>query len=207
MFPVVSSRTVQQAYSSIAPVYIDLFGSVDTVHPDDLAVISRHLGQAEGPVVDFGCGPGHLTEFLQSAGCEVTGVDPVPEFIEHARRTHPRTRFEVGSLADLASMTEPAAGVLAWYSLIHLEPEQLVGALDLISRSTRPGAVLVVGFFDGIAVEPFAHKVATAYRWPVDEMAALLADAGFVEVERLRRGQQGERRPHAVLVATRAARP
>ena len=205
MVRTMSSPVVQQAYSSIAPVYIDLFGSVESVHADDLAIIERHLTHLDGPVVDVGCGPGHLTAYLHAAGSAVSGIDPVPEFIDHARRTHPHARFDLGSVADLplADRSVPAslAGVLAWYSLIHLTPDELDDALAAIRRGLRTGGALVVGFFTGMACEPFEHKVATAYRWPVDELASRLAAAGLVEVERLQRAQDGDRRPHAVIVA------
>lgn len=64
-----------------------------------------------------------------------------------------------------------------------------------------PGGTLVVGFFEGDTVEALAHKVTTAYRWPVDEMARMLAAAGFSEVDRLRRPGSADVRPHAVLAA------
>ena len=197
----VGAREVQQSYSSLAQQYIDLLGSVETVHRDDLGLIERRLGRLRGPVLDLGCGPGHLTGFLHASGCEVTGIDLVPEFIAHARRAHPEVSFEVGTFTDMVRPDASVAGVLAWYSLIHLEPEQLDDALVGIRRLVAPGGVLVVGFFEGPVCEPFEHKVTTAYRWPVDEVADRMATAGFVETERSQRAQEGERRPHAVLAA------
>ena len=74
-------------------------------------------------------------------------------------------------------------------------------AMPAIRRVVAPDGTVVVGFFEGPVREAFDHKVISAYRWPVDEIASRLAAAGFVEVERLQRGHEGERRPHAVLVA------
>ncbi|GAB3603914.1 class I SAM-dependent methyltransferase [Kineococcus gypseus] len=196
-----SSSSVRRACSSLAGPYIDLLGSVDVVHRDDRRLIAEHLGRVSGAVLDLGCGPGHLTGLLRSTGADVTGVDLVPEFIEHARRAHPDARFEVGSLTDVDRPDGSVAGVLAWYSLIHLEPERVSGVLTGIRRLLAPGGVLVLGFFDGPVCEPFEHRVTTAYRWPVDEAARWLASAGFAEVERLQRGQEGERRPHAAVAA------
>lgn len=193
--------TVQRAYSVLAERYIDLLGSLDQVHPDDLELIGRHLGGVTGPVLDLGCGPGHLTGFLRSVSADVTGIDLVPEFVAHARRAHPTARFEVGSMADLRRPDGSVTGALAWYSLIHLDPGQIDGALASIRRVTAPGAALVVGFFDGAAVEPFDHGVVTAYRWPADELAARLSRAGFTEVERQHRAQDGDRRPHGAIAA------
>jgi SAM-dependent methyltransferase len=180
---------------------IDLLGSVERVHADDLALIGRHLGQVSGPVLDLGCGPGHLTGFLRSLSADVTGIDLVPEFIAHGRRAYPAARFELGSMSDLGRPAGSVAGVLAWYSLIHLDPEQVDGVLATIRRVMAPGAALVVGFFDGAECEPFDHAVVTAYRWTADELAARLARAGFTEVERQHRAQEGERRPHGAIAA------
>lgn len=55
--------------------------------------------------------------------------------------------------------------------------------------------------FDGSEVAAFDHKVVTAYRWPVDEFSERLAQAGFTEVERLRRPGEGTHRPHAAIAA------
>ncbi len=198
------THPVQQAYARLAAQYIDLFGSVEQVDPGDLDLIGRHLAGAVGPVLDLGCGPGHLTAFLHESGVDVTGIDLVAEFIAHARATHPAVSFELGSMTDLDRPAGSLAGALAWFSLIHVDPVRVDGVLDTIRELVAPGGAFVVGFFDGPGVEPFAHKVVTAYRWPADEMARRLVRAGFVEVERVHRPRAGERRPYAVIAARAA---
>ena len=192
---------VQQAYSSLSERYIELFASGRHEHPDDLRLIDQHLGHLPGPVLDLGCGPGHLTGYLRSRRPDVTGIDLVPEFIAHARRAHPAARFDIGSLTSTPWADGSVGGALAWYSLIHFDPDELHGALAEIRRILAPGGAVVVGFFEGPRIEPFEHKVITAHRWPVDEFARRLTDAGFVEEERLQRPQDGERRPHAAIAA------
>ena len=199
---VMTSARVRDAYSRLAGQYIELVGSLERVHPGDLAFLARHLGEVPGPVLDLGCGPGHLTGFLHSLGADVAGIDLVPEFVAHARSAHPAVRFEEGSLFDLGRAEGSLAGVLAWFSLIHLDPGDLDDALAAIRRLTVPGGVLVVGMFEGDAVEPFAHKVLTAHRWPADEVSRRLVRAGFAEIDRLHRGQERERRPYLALAAT-----
>ncbi|MFF5179716.1 class I SAM-dependent DNA methyltransferase [Micromonospora sp. NPDC000316] len=197
---------VRQAYASVAEVYIGLFGTREQVHPDDLAFIGRHLAGRPGPVLDLGCGPGHLTDHLRSLGVDATGIDPVGEFIAHARKTHPDGRYQLGSLESLAVADHSLAGILAWYSLIHLPPQEFDGVLATFRRAISPSGMLVLGLFEGDEVAAFDHKVVTAYRWPFDEVSTRLARAGFTEVERLLRPGDGQHRPHGAIAAIATGR-
>ncbi|MDG4810753.1 class I SAM-dependent methyltransferase [Micromonospora sp. WMMD1120] len=192
---------VQQAYTSVADLYISLFGTTRQVDPDDLAFISRHLTGRPGPVLDLGCGPGHLTDYLRSLGVDATGLDLVPEFVAHARATHPGVDYRLGSMDHLDAADHSVGGILAWYSLIHLPPQELDGVLDEFRRVLAPAGRLVLGVFDADTLGPFDHKVVTAYRWPLDEFAERLGRAGFREVERLRRPGAETHRPHAAMAA------
>lgn len=180
-------KQVRQAYGAISHLYIDLFGRSSEVHPDDLALIVRHLSLHPGVVLDVGCGPGHLTGYLRSLDVDAVGIDVVPEFIDHARSAHPEARFELGSTHQLPHADDSAVGILAWYSLIHVPPDDLDGVLDGLRRVLAPRGTLVAGFFAGDEVVEFQHKVAPAVYWPVDEFSARLVRAGFTEVERQQR--------------------
>jgi SAM-dependent methyltransferase len=192
-------RPVRQAYSALADRYIGLFGTVEQVHADDLALIGRHLSIRPGTVLDVGCGPGHITGYLRSLGVDATGIDLVPEFIAHAKAAHPNGNYQLGSMDSLDVADHSVAGILAWFSLIHLPPQDLDGVLAEFRRALAPAGRLVVGFFDGDELAAFDHKVVTAYRWPVDELSERLARAGFTEVER--RPSDGTHRPYAAIAA------
>jgi SAM-dependent methyltransferase len=195
---------VRAAYGNVARQYIELFGSTADVHPDDLALIARHLSIRPGTVLDVGCGPGHHTAHLRSLDVDAIGLDPVPEFVDHARAADADGRYQVGSMHQLPVADRSIAGILAWYSLIHLPPDQVDGVLTELRRAMAPAGTLVVGFVDGDDVVAFDHKVVTAYAWPVDELASRLERAGFTEIERERRPGVAEagRRPHAAIAAT-----
>jgi SAM-dependent methyltransferase len=197
----VDVEQVRDAYARVADLYIGLFGTSQQVHRDDLAFIGRHLSMRPGTVLDVGCGPGHITGYLRSQGVDARGIDMVAEFIAHARATHPEGRYELGSMTSLDVEDGSIAGILSWFSLIHLPPEELDGVLAEFRRVMAPGGRLVVGFFEGDEVAAFDHKVVTAYRWPVDEFSERLAGAGFREVEREHRPSDGTHRPYAAMAA------
>ena len=168
--------------------YIGLFDSTwqAQAHEEDLALVRRHLTGLAGLVLDLGCGPGHWTAYLHSLGADVTGVDMVPEFIAHARATHPGPVFRLASMTELDVADQSMSGVLSWYSTIHMPPVEVDQALIEFRRLLRSSGVLVVGFFDSDDdIASFDHKVTTAYRWPADVLAEHLVEAGFVEPERV----------------------
>lgn len=196
---------VRVAYSAASEQYIDLFNGGWQDHEDDTALVRRHLIGLAGPVLDLGCGPGHWTAFLHALGADVTGVDIVPEFIAHARATHPGPKFQLGSMTEVDAAEHSVSGILAWCSTIHMRPPELKRALAAFRQLLTPSGVLVVGFFDSDSdVSEFDHKVTTAYRWPVDVFAEHLAEAGLREVQRLR--HQVAERPDRKYAAI-AARP
>jgi SAM-dependent methyltransferase len=200
-----TTEDVRDAYAAAATRYIDLLGAIERVHADDLAFIHRHLGALTGSVLDLGCGPGHLTAYLHSIGVDVTGIDLVPAFVSHAQATHRGAHFWVGSMTTLDLPDRSVAGLLAWYSLIHLAPAELDDALAGFHRILAPGGVIVAGLVDGDDdVAEFDHQVFTAYRWPADEVTRRLARAGFVATDRLQRTAQDGQRPHLAVAAQRS---
>ena len=202
-------QPVLDAYSAVSERYIDACGSISQEHDADVDLVQRHLTGLPGPVLDLGCGPGHWTGHLRSLGADVTGVDLVPEFVAHARARHLGVPFRVGSMTQVDAPAHSVAGVLSWYSTIHLRPAELDRVLAVFRRLLKPSGVLVIGFFDSAdGVTTFNHAVLTARRWPVDVLAAHLAEAGFTELERVQhqRADRPDRR-YAALAATATSRP
>ncbi|GIH05599.1 methyltransferase [Rhizocola hellebori] len=149
-----------------------------------------------GPVADIGCGPGHTTALLQELGTDAFGIDLSPAMIEIARREHPGARFEVGSMTDLDLADESLAGVLAWWSLIHIPDEAMPGVLEQFHRILQPGGVLAVGFHVG---EKSSSE--TYHRLP-SQVAGWIRAAGFaMDAQHLLRPDDPT--PGAILFAHR----
>ena len=143
-----------------------------------------------------------MEEVRRAYGVQVERyIDLVPAFIEHARANYPHGRYEIGSMDRLPVPGHSLAGILAWYSLIHVPPDDLGAVLAEFRRVMTPAGILVAGFFDGDEVAAFEHKVVTAWSWPEDELSAQLRLAGFTEVERRTRPAHRSHRPHAAIAA------
>lgn len=78
---------------------------VDIRYGKMLEVIEAGGAAARPSILDVGCGFGGLLDYAERRGLQLdyTGIDLVPEMIEHARNAHPSARFTVG---DVFSMSE-----------------------------------------------------------------------------------------------------
>lgn len=90
----------------------------------------------------------------------------------------PDGRYETGSMRHSGVPDGSVAGMLVWYSLIHLPPAELDEVLPELRRSLVVGGTLVVGFFDGTDIAECDHAVTRAYYVPVEEMSLRLDRAG-----------------------------
>ncbi|MEV0614678.1 class I SAM-dependent methyltransferase [Nonomuraea sp. NPDC050404] len=189
------------AYDSVAPLYAGLFKDALDDQPLDRAALEAFAELVRtaggGLVAELGCGPGHMTAYLHKLGLDVFGLDLSPAMIDIAGEAFADLRFEVGSMDALDLADGALTGIMSWYSLIHTPPEELPAYLGEFGRVLAPGGHLLLGFFesDGGPVTPFDHKVTTAYRWPIDDLAALARDAGFAEIGRISREANGNERP------------
>jgi ubiquinone/menaquinone biosynthesis C-methylase UbiE len=104
------------------------------------------------PVLDIGCGPGHMTAHLTDLGVLATGIDLSPKMIERALRSFPQSRFVVGDFFALPSESSSIAGILAFYCIVHLTPAQLVGAFSEMFRVLSGGGLLLLSFHVGSKV-------------------------------------------------------
>lgn len=198
------------AYDNVAELYTELTKNVMAEQPFDRAMLGVFAelvqGNGSGPVADLGCGPGRVTAHLAALGLDAVGVDLSPRMIELARRDYPELRFSEGSLERLEFEDDALAGIVAWYSLIHLPPTRVPEVLAEFHRVVRKEGHVLLAFFGSSqdTVDAFDHKVIRAYRWPMEQLTAELAAAGFTMISQLvRTPGPAERFPQAYLLASK----
>ncbi|MBE9373615.1 class I SAM-dependent methyltransferase [Saccharopolyspora sp. HNM0983] len=209
------AERTRRSYDAAAEDYAAWIGAELAAKPLDRALLG---GFAElvrsaktGPVADIGCGTGRISAHLAGLGLPVFGIDLAPRMVALARRAHPELRFEVGTMTDLALDDAGLAGIVAWYSTIHVPDEQLPRAFAEFARTLAPGGYLQLGFQAGEGVvhyESFGeHAVALDFhRRHPEDVVAMLRRAGLQPCARTVReadvgGDFPERTPQAFVLA------
>ncbi|MEV4117807.1 class I SAM-dependent methyltransferase [Micromonospora sp. NPDC049645] len=141
------------SYDTVAVSYARLVRDLLAESPHERAALASFadavLGAGGGPVADVGCGTGRITAYLHTLGIDAFGIDLSPGMIAVARRDNPELRFEIGSMIDLDLDDASLAGLVAWYSLIHVPDDRIGTVFAHFRRVVRPGGPLLLGFHVG----------------------------------------------------------
>jgi SAM-dependent methyltransferase len=175
----------RSSYDVVAQTYARQFFDELSRKPFDRELLERFARECRrGRVLDIGCGPGHVGRFLADLGIDVIGVDLSPAMIEVARRLNPRMKFEVGDMRRLDHDDGGVAGIVAFYSLIHIARADVPDVLTEFKRALMPGGKLLIAVHGGtgeITSDDFLGHQArfAATLFEKDELAGLVSDAGF----------------------------
>src|SRR5688500_15379230 len=141
----------QASYDAVAEEYVRRIADELCHKPLDRALLERFAAatREHGPVCDMGCGPGHVARYLKEQGVNVVGYDLSPKMVEAARRLNPGITFHQADLTALAHADESWAGLVAFYSLIHIPRPEIVETLRGFRRVLQPDGMLLLAFHIG----------------------------------------------------------
>ncbi len=210
-------RRVRAAYDAVARTYADRLADELDAEPFDRWLLERVADDAAGdPVADVGCGPGHVTAYLASLGCDAHGLDGSAEMVAVARERFPGVPFEVGDLRRLLRPQTASGwgGVVARDALVHLDPAELGDAVASLVRVLRPGGRLLLTLPAGAPGHPEVRHLDTWWEHPVavdvvraaaDAVRRVVATAGLTDLEWYLHGSTGaEDGDRLVVTGTRA---
>lgn len=181
-----------KSYDAVAREYADAFADELSYKPFDRDLLDRFAATVAGagPVWDVGCGPAaHVTRYLADRGVQAVGADLSPGVVEHASKTQPDLTFHVADLRALPAEAASLRGIVAFYSLIHLEREQLPAAFAEFRRVLAPRGDLLVSMHGGtgeLGAQEFLGKPVEFRATLVElgELVRLAEAAGFRVNER-----------------------
>jgi SAM-dependent methyltransferase len=181
----------QASYDRVADEYVRRIFDELEHKPLDRQLLDRFAASVRdvGPACDVGCGPGHVARYLHEQGVPVCGVDLSPAMVERARRLTPGVEFRQGDMTALDVPDGAWAGVVAFYSIIHLSRDDLTWALGEFRRVLRPGGRLLLAFHIGDETlhldEWWGQTVSVDFFFlRPDDVAASLRAEGF-EIEEI----------------------
>ena len=177
-------RETLDFYEGQAATYADYMAAGKRVPWLDRFMALLPAGAA---VLDLGCGSAWAAARMREAGFEVSAMDASPALAAEARA---RYGIEV-RVAPFSALDAEGAYDAVWasFSLLHDSRAAMPGNLARIRRALRPGGLLYLGLKEGEGAH--RDRLGRLYTYfGADELARLLGEAGFTEIERA--GETGE---------------
>ncbi len=178
---------LQNSYDEVAEEYVTRIFHELEQKPLDRELLDRFAANVRdsGPVCDLGCGPGHVARYLHDRGVNIFGIDLSPRLVEKARQLNPGIEFNPGNMLALDVDDAAWAGIVAFYSIIHIPRGQMIAALQELRRVLRPQGLLLLSFHVGKEVihrdEWWGKKVSLDFLFfERHEVEGFLKSAGFV---------------------------
>jgi SAM-dependent methyltransferase len=185
---------LRTSYDSVAAAYVEHLYSELEQKPLDRHLLNRFAEEVRdrGTVGDLGCGPGHVARYLHDRGVRMLGLDLSPEMVRWATQLNPDVEFRVGDIRALDLPDGSLAGIVAFYSVIHLDPSELGIALREFRRVLAADGVLLVSFHVGDHTlhrdELWGQAVSLDFHFLLPgAVTAALHSAGFLVTESVER--------------------
>ncbi|GJM43193.1 MAG: methyltransferase [Gemmatimonadota bacterium] len=178
---------IRDLYDSTADSYARMMDTeIDLpLYSDVLGRLAERITAIRGPVLDTSCGSGHmLFRYREQYDPErsVVGVDLSPRMVSLARRKlGSQAEILVGDMRDLGRIeTASSAAVLSFFALHHLDPADIVLALEEWRRILRAGGQLVLATWEGTgAIDYGGDSDVVALRYREREIRDWVGAAGF----------------------------
>ena len=183
------TKNTRDSYDRLAGEYVRRIYEELQHKPLDQQQLDEFAARVKGAVCDLGCGPGHVARYLWEQGVQVCGIDLAPGMVDQARRLNPAIKFEQGNMFALDAPDATWAGIIAFYSIIHVPSGEHLLIFSEMRRVLQPDGILLLAFHVGDKVVHFAELWGQAvsidfHFFRTEDVTDALRSAGF-EVEKI----------------------
>jgi ubiquinone/menaquinone biosynthesis C-methylase UbiE len=140
------ASVVRTAYDTVAEDYADAFADDLLQLPLDRQVLDAVVQPfaVGGSVLDLGCGPGQVGQYLAERGLLVVGMDLSRQMLQVARRRTGNGRMVCGDMRSMPFHSGTFSCVIAYYSVHNLPRPALRTAVAEIHRILKQFGSFVV---------------------------------------------------------------
>jgi len=136
-------------------------------------------------VLDVGCGPGRDAKYFSDSGCEVTGIDLVPEFLKIAREKVPKGKFYSMDMRRMGFKDDYFDGIWSMASFLHIPRNEADKTMKEHVRVLKQKGIMFISTLEGDGEDPLPPSPKYGgyskffYGYEENEFKELLKSSGF----------------------------
>lgn len=137
-------------FNKHAVAYHERFGNIE-LYNDTYELFSTLIHDRHSHVLDIGCGPGNITQYLLKKRPElnITGIDLAPNMIELARQNNPRAKFEVMDCRLVSNLDRKFDAIISGFTIPYLDKEETSKLISDCAAMLTPEGVFYFSLIDG----------------------------------------------------------
>lgn len=139
-----------ETWNKVADLYQENFMHLD-LYNDSYDLFCSMLSQQKPSILEIGCGPGNITQYLLSKkpAAKWLGIDIAARMIELARINNPAAFFQVMDSRKLHQLTDQYDAIVAGFCIPYLSNEDCLILYSEMYRLMQTGALLYMSFVAG----------------------------------------------------------
>ncbi len=160
----------------------------------ELPLFRRLAREADGPVLEVGCGTGRLTLPIAADGVDICGLDVSAPMLARARTKAAAAGLEVRWIEDDCRALPPAPAYALIFSATNamqhlLDIDAVLAFLTAARRALRPRGRLVIDVSNPdvakLARGPTARYVHKTFRTPAGSLVTVEAASGYRDLQQI----------------------
>jgi len=117
-----------------------------------------NLVHKNGDILDVGCGIGVDTNYIQSNGFKVIGVDLSKNMLKLAKRKFPEIDFRIEDMRKLQFESNSFDGIFVAYSLIHISKKEVFNVVKQLYHFLKSDGIIYFAVQEGKSEELFIKE-------------------------------------------------
>lgn len=140
----------QESWNNAATWYEDTFMHFG-LYNDSYVAFCNQIHTEKATILDVGCGPGNITQFLTSVRpiWKIHGIDTAKRMIELAQKNNPRATFSTVDARNIASLKTKYDGIIAGFCLPYLSENDSKKFITDCYQSLTENGILYISFVEG----------------------------------------------------------
>lgn len=200
-------------FNKHASAYNERFGSLD-LYNDTYELFSSLFPAKNSSVLDVGCGPGNITNYLlrRRPDLKITGVDLAPNMVAIAQENNPTAQFHVMDCRDISQITEKYDAIVCGFTIPYLSKYETKKLIQDCTALLKPKGFfylsLINGKYEDSDYQYASNKVDRSYVYYYSsvKIMSMLSNHNLrlVQVEDFTwKNNKGEPETHLVFIAAK----
>ncbi|MFI5451579.1 class I SAM-dependent DNA methyltransferase [Pedobacter sp. UC225_61] len=139
-----------EAWDKMASLYEDKFMHMD-LYDDTYALFCEHILKQNAKVLEIGCGPGNITQYLLSKkpDFKIDAIDAAANMVELAKKNNPNANFKVMDCRDLDKITTKYDAIICGFCMPYLSKADCAKLINDCATLLKNGGILYLSTIEG----------------------------------------------------------